>query len=212
MNYEDQVTKEYVENALASAGSLVKLKEVTTAEDLSEVDIDLSDIDTTQFCALKIYCTVNAQQVGVRLNDATTFYSKSWLGSNDTSSSSFFVTTLSRTPAGPINGELTISGMQGGTSSPVWGMFLAASGIKIEGSLGLVYLDDVIRHVKFAQTMSSFDVKSGSKFLVYGVRMLKSPARMSGTLFAICRVSVKITPRLCSRRRRTSQRCWWWRR
>ena len=55
MNYEDRVTKEYVENALAAAGNTEVLLDVTIPSNTAEYALDVSGVDFTAYDEVHLY-------------------------------------------------------------------------------------------------------------------------------------------------------------
>ena len=63
-------------NAAVNASPYVKLKELVTTKELNQIDLDVGDIDFTQYWCITLYCSAasTANGLSIRVNDLTENY------------------------------------------------------------------------------------------------------------------------------------------
>ena len=153
---------------IADSSNFVKLKEVTTTEEQAQIDIDFSDLDMTQYTALKAYITVNTMQFSVRVNNRTANYG----GENFSESSSYreyLVLSQNVNPSSRIQAELSLSGLSP-SSWTALGFLVSTAGTKVKGSLGTASFAQPLAQLNRVAVGTNPVFKAGSTVQVYGIR------------------------------------------
>jgi len=152
--------------AIRDASPLAKLMEITTTQDAAQVDLDLSGIDMSQYAALEIYGQTMGASVFVRVNNRTSFTTRtSYSGASNQIN---YILYASGSASYTTRHHITFSGMD---SNPLLGeMAFANSGDSMDGGGGCVNLPagETLQSVNYYVTSNT--LKAGAKFLVYGVR------------------------------------------
>lgn len=166
----------------------VKLMDITTAADASQVNLDLSSIDLTKYAKIQIISNAktngsgNGNYLYMRINNLQRGTLKNYDFSNATGYGVSCVAAFSQEESvGASSIEIEISGFRnqpnGNTHSDYKKAILVSSRgadfQKISGGIGVVYLGEstAVSSLNFFTNNSAQYVYAGSRFTVYGVRL-----------------------------------------